>query len=211
MQSYSCPRCSGKGYIDTKDIERLGKTNNWVPGLCFYCNGLKTVDSSLTNNVSPLDDFLSSQRSEEERLLYARDPQSFIEFNTIFFEDEINQEYRLKLIAAGMDAKKSFLYDYKSTSEITVSLIEKKFRQEEVDKIMTYIAENPTSATATNLVTLSDTDKPPLAIRIFLCVVLVVTAVLIFKSLGTSVIVFRFIIGAVIIFVGKIIMSWGID
>jgi len=211
MQLYSCPRCSGKGYIDTSDIQRLSKTNKWVEGPCFYCNGHKTIDSTFTNNVSPSDDFLSMQRSDEERLLYAKDPQTFVEFNTIFSSDEISDEYRLKLINAGMDAKTSIKYEYKEAIDISSSLVEKGFQQHEIDRILTYIKDTQNTFTPIDNEKDSDTNKPHIAIRVSLCVALVVIGVILFKSIGTSVVVFRFIVGAVIIFLGKIIMTWGIE
>lgn len=62
----SCPRCLGKGYVNSDDIERLGKTLKWLPGPCAYCNGNGRVDATmplrvdvdltyLVINLSPLE------------------------------------------------------------------------------------------------------------------------------------------------------------
>jgi hypothetical protein len=36
-----CPRCLGKGAVDSEDIRRLKKELFWGPGKCAYCNGLE--------------------------------------------------------------------------------------------------------------------------------------------------------------------------
>ncbi len=34
-----CPRCLGKGFVDSNDIKRLGQERTWHPDKCGYCKG----------------------------------------------------------------------------------------------------------------------------------------------------------------------------
>jgi antitoxin component YwqK of YwqJK toxin-antitoxin module len=47
-----CPRCLGKGHVDTLDIKRLNKELYWAPGPCVYCDGSGKVDKLKLEIVS---------------------------------------------------------------------------------------------------------------------------------------------------------------
>ncbi|WP_238430356.1 hypothetical protein [Chitinophaga agri] len=62
-----CPRCLGKGHVDTEDIKRLGRELTWRPGSCAYCNGAGDVPADVVNKVSPGEAYLTVDLSQEER------------------------------------------------------------------------------------------------------------------------------------------------
>jgi hypothetical protein len=50
---HECPRCLGKGHVDKKDIKRLNRELEWMPGTCAYCDGTGKIDDEmlLSTNV----------------------------------------------------------------------------------------------------------------------------------------------------------------
>ena len=57
---HECPRCLGKGHVDKKDIKRLKREREWMPGQCAYCDGSGKVD----------DNMLQSTNVDEVSLVY---------------------------------------------------------------------------------------------------------------------------------------------
>src|SRR5882757_11229839 len=47
-----CPRCLGKGHVNSDDIKRLNKELKWRPGSCAYCNGSGKVSAKTAAKVS---------------------------------------------------------------------------------------------------------------------------------------------------------------
>lgn len=62
-----CPRCLGKGHVDTNDIVRLNKELKWSPGTCAYCNGTGKVDSELEKNIPVNTSYLTTDLDAAER------------------------------------------------------------------------------------------------------------------------------------------------
>ena len=62
-----CPRCLGKGHVDTEDIKRLGRELSWRPGSCAYCNGKGEVNADMINKVPPGEAYLTRNLSSSER------------------------------------------------------------------------------------------------------------------------------------------------
>lgn len=54
MNTIECPRCLGKKHVDTDDIKRLNRQNDWLPGACAYCDEKGFVESTMIENV-PVD------------------------------------------------------------------------------------------------------------------------------------------------------------
>lgn len=63
-----CPRCLGKGIVDTTDIERLNKKLEWAPGKCAYCNGKGKVHKERIINVPANLSYLTTDLPKIERL-----------------------------------------------------------------------------------------------------------------------------------------------
>lgn len=62
-----CPRCLGKGTVDTEDIRRLKMELFWGTGKCAYCNGKRTVPPSMIQKVPPNLEYLTNDLSRIER------------------------------------------------------------------------------------------------------------------------------------------------
>ncbi len=62
-----CPRCLGKGNVDTEDIKRLKKELFWIPGKCAYCNGIGKVPQGRTEKISADYEYLTTDLSSWER------------------------------------------------------------------------------------------------------------------------------------------------
>lgn len=62
-----CPRCLGKGHVDTEDIKRLGRELTWRPGSCAYCNGAREVPADMAKQVSPGEAYLTTDLTQQER------------------------------------------------------------------------------------------------------------------------------------------------
>jgi serine/threonine protein kinase len=60
---HECPRCLGKGHVDKKDIKRLKRELDWMPGPCAYCDGTGKVD----------DEMLQSTNADDANLTYESD------------------------------------------------------------------------------------------------------------------------------------------
>jgi serine/threonine protein kinase len=60
---HECPRCLGKGHVDKKDIKRLKRELEWMPGTCAYCDGTGKVD----------DEMLQSTNVDDANLIYEND------------------------------------------------------------------------------------------------------------------------------------------
>jgi hypothetical protein len=67
VEKSSCPRCLGKGHVDTEDIIRLKKNGEWDPGPCAYCNASGSVDKGMLFKVAVDAGYLTADLSEEER------------------------------------------------------------------------------------------------------------------------------------------------
>ena len=63
----TCPRCLGKGQVDSADIDRLNMQGKWEPGSCAYCNGSGAVDESFLSKVPVNATDLTSDLSTGER------------------------------------------------------------------------------------------------------------------------------------------------
>lgn len=62
-----CPRCLGKGHVDTNDIKRLGKELIWGPGKCAYCNGIGKVRPDQIGKAAADEGYLVTTLSRAER------------------------------------------------------------------------------------------------------------------------------------------------
>jgi hypothetical protein len=62
-----CPRCLGKGHVDSDDIKRLKKELQWLPGECAYCNGKGKVAPGLISRVNVDATYLTIDKSPKER------------------------------------------------------------------------------------------------------------------------------------------------
>jgi hypothetical protein len=67
VEKSTCPRCLGKGHVDTEDIIRLKKNGEWEPGPCAYCNASGNVDEAMLSKVAVDAGYLTSDLSELER------------------------------------------------------------------------------------------------------------------------------------------------
>jgi hypothetical protein len=52
MKTIKCPRCYGKGFVDYRDINRLGMRSKWSPGSCNYCGGSGKVSAEVARRKS---------------------------------------------------------------------------------------------------------------------------------------------------------------
>lgn len=50
-----CPRCSGKGAVDTSDIAKWRRGEDWLPGPCAYCEASGKVQSYFADTYDPGD------------------------------------------------------------------------------------------------------------------------------------------------------------
>ena len=76
-----CTRCSGKGYVDKKDIKRLKKLDIWEEGDCKFCKGKGTItekfaskhnlDSNKTDYVGMANFFELTEEEKNERFSQA--------------------------------------------------------------------------------------------------------------------------------------------
>ena len=66
-KNVDCPRCLGKGHVDSDDIKRLNKELHWIPGPCAYCNEQGLVSASLLSKVPADFAYLTIDISAEER------------------------------------------------------------------------------------------------------------------------------------------------
>jgi hypothetical protein len=62
-----CPRCLGKGHVDSADIRRLKMELRWAPGACAYCNGTGKVSARMVANLPADFAYLTSNLPPEER------------------------------------------------------------------------------------------------------------------------------------------------
>ena len=62
-----CPRCLGKGRVDSEDIKRLKQELTWAPGTCAYCNGEGMVTSEVEKTVAANAAYLTLDLSHSER------------------------------------------------------------------------------------------------------------------------------------------------
>ncbi|MBV8255532.1 MAG: hypothetical protein JO154_23245 [Chitinophaga sp.] len=91
-----CPRCLGKGHVDEDDITRLGNELYWLPGKCAYCNSKGKVDPKIVESVAPNEVFLSTDRTQIERLrIIDRDP-AILQEKRIF--DERREQFIQQII-----------------------------------------------------------------------------------------------------------------
>lgn len=72
---FDCPRCLSKGQVDQADIERLNRSQEWIPGPCGYCCGKGKVTALILNNISADDTNLFAGTTEEERDAYIKTKQ----------------------------------------------------------------------------------------------------------------------------------------
>ncbi len=63
----TCPRCLGKGQVDSADIDRLNMQGKWGPCSCAYCNGSGTVDETFLSKIPVNAADLTSNLSPSER------------------------------------------------------------------------------------------------------------------------------------------------
>jgi hypothetical protein len=49
-----CPRCDGKGFVDSIDLHRLMMNEKWGVGWCRYCCATGQVDQGKPKYVNPL-------------------------------------------------------------------------------------------------------------------------------------------------------------
>jgi hypothetical protein len=68
-----CPRCLGKGNVDSEDIRRLNKEPYWMPGKCALCLGNGKVASKVAESgIADLGYLtLETPKDERRRLLNA--------------------------------------------------------------------------------------------------------------------------------------------
>jgi hypothetical protein len=65
----TCPRCLGKGHVDTDDIIRLKQEGKWGTGTCVYCNGTGNIEQDML--IIPADaSHLTTNLSESERAVF---------------------------------------------------------------------------------------------------------------------------------------------
>jgi hypothetical protein len=62
-----CPRCLGKGDVDTEDIKRLKLEVKWLPGLCAYCNGKGVVSEKFISDFAVDTNYLTVEMTPRER------------------------------------------------------------------------------------------------------------------------------------------------
>lgn len=63
----TCPRCLGKGHVDSADIIRLKMQGKWEAGSCAYCNGSGNIDETFLSKVPVNATHLTSDLSTSER------------------------------------------------------------------------------------------------------------------------------------------------
>ena len=63
---HECPRCLGKGHVDKKDIKRLNRELEWMPGTCAYCDGTGKVDDKMLQSTSADDANLTYELNDLE-------------------------------------------------------------------------------------------------------------------------------------------------
>jgi hypothetical protein len=63
----TCPRCLGKGHVDTNDIIRLNQQGKWGCGTCAYCKGTGVVDKEMVAKIPADATYLTTNLSEFER------------------------------------------------------------------------------------------------------------------------------------------------
>jgi serine/threonine protein kinase len=66
---HECPRCLGKGHVDKKDIKRLNRELEWMPGPCAYCDGTGKVDDKMLQSTSADDANLTYENDNLEDAL----------------------------------------------------------------------------------------------------------------------------------------------
>jgi len=50
-----CPRCTGTGTVDSADIKRLNREEDWLPGPCAYCDASGKVKRHFSKTYDPSD------------------------------------------------------------------------------------------------------------------------------------------------------------
>jgi serine/threonine protein kinase len=71
---HECPRCLGKGHVDKKDIKRLKRELEWMPGPCAYCDGTGEVDDEMLQSTNADDASLTHESDDlEDLILLMRD------------------------------------------------------------------------------------------------------------------------------------------
>ena len=108
-ETVECPRCLGKGYVDSNDIKRLGMESAWTPGECAYCGGTGRVDPKTISKVAVNENYLTNELPESERKKVVKGNRRALERAALFNDEEstvanirelyFNQGYSIDQIA----------------------------------------------------------------------------------------------------------------
>lgn len=119
----NCPRCLGKGNVDSEDIKRLKKELFWLPGKCAYCNGSGKINSEMLTKVSVDNSYLTIDITQVERKkLINNNPDAVKRAN--HFENEVDgfiKQVEYLHFVANLDASKiaDFYLIPKTNNEIS--------------------------------------------------------------------------------------------
>lgn len=140
-----CPRCLGKGHVDSDDIKRLNKELKWQPGSCAYCEGRGKVDPDMLNKVAVDEAYLTTDLSKEERQRVIDNDAEALERGRIF-DAETNRfirEINFLHYIGKLDAEK--ISEFYLLARFVENLDEKMYEQEKkelIDYINRVIALN---------------------------------------------------------------------
>lgn len=133
-----CPRCLGKGEVNSDDIKRLKKELKWLPGPCAYCSGKGKVSSDLQSKVAVDTTYLTSDLSHEERKqLLANDEDAWERANIHDIEaDNFIAEVEYLHFTGNMDSNKIAEFYLLHQAESEIDLDHKNELIDYIDRII---------------------------------------------------------------------------
>lgn len=81
-----CPRCLGKGQVNSDDIKRLNMELRWAPGSCAYCNGRGKIIAGAQSTVAVDEAYLTIDLSKKERRKFLKKDSRAIERARLYNE-----------------------------------------------------------------------------------------------------------------------------
>ena len=101
----TCPRCLGKGIVDTDDIKRLECEDIWLPGTCLYCDGTGKVNINQLKSRGIRGEDLTHNDGKNIKCRYCN--KEFVKSDGYLSLNQGNYNVALKLIVP-FTALKSF-------------------------------------------------------------------------------------------------------
>jgi hypothetical protein len=133
-----CPRCLGKGFVDSEDIRRLNKLLKWAPGPCAYCNASGKVTEELLSKLAVDTTYLTIDLPESEIEKIKNGDQETIEKGKLqeLFIDNLIEYIEHQYLNNNMDAETIADLYLSTEDEKAVFSVEKENLLQYVRKII---------------------------------------------------------------------------